>query len=758
MSAAHSEAQALRRWLFDCALPLWWSVGADRERGGFHEAIDLDGTAVARPHRARSIARMAFSYCEAGNLGWSGPWREAAQHALDYFRKHFIAADGTAASVVDLDGRVGDAPFDLYDQAFALLAFANAERAFGEAAGWRRHALALRSALERSCAHPLGGFYEDRKHRLPQRANPLMHLLEAALAWIAIDHDPGWRCMADGIAALTQEKLIDPASGALREFFAADWSPAAGTQGRVCDPGHHYEWAFLLDRWARLTGRSKPPAVSTLIAFADTHGLDAKRGVAVNAVLVDGSLHDPIARLWAQAERVRAYAAEGRGDHEVATAMKGLQRFLATPTQGVWFDQLTADDCMVNEPARATSLYHIIGAVAELEARRQQDTQATLPAAISDRKPRVIYLVTEDWYFMSHRLPMARAARDAGFEVHVATRVDRHGAAITAEGFQLHPISWRRGSLDPRDLVRVASEVRTLYRALAPDLAHHVALPAVVVGSLAATGMPVACVNAMTGLGTMFTSDTAKARITRAVLTLALRTLLRRSRSAALVQNRDDHAMIARLGVPEKSIALIPGSGVDTETMVPSPEPAGPITIAFVGRLVESKGIRTLLTAHERLAQRGRDIRLLIAGTPDPANPASIPPEEIASWARRTGVTHLGFVKDIAALWVAAHIAVLPSHREGLPLSLLEAAACGRPLIATDVPGCRAIVRPEVNGLLVPLEDPAALAAAIDRLAGDGELRRRFGAASRDLVEREFSARRIGRDVVELYRRLLVAE
>jgi glycosyltransferase involved in cell wall biosynthesis len=367
----------------------------------------------------------------------------------------------------------------------------------------------------------------------------------------------------------------------------------------------------------------------------------------------------------------------------------------------------------------------------------------------------VVYLVTEDWYFISHRLPMARAARGAGFEVHVATRIDRHGAAIKAEGFHLHPISWRRGSLDPRDLVRVVREVRTLYRGLAPDLAHHVALPATVVGSLAATGTPIICVNAMTGLGTMFTSDTAKVRVTRAALTLALRRLLRRSRSTVLVQNLDDRAMIERLGVTGERIALIPGSGVDTKTMVPSPEPAGPITIAFVGRLVESKGIRPLLAAHERLSQRGRDIRLLIAGTPDPANPASIPPQEIHAWSKRPGVTHLGFVTDIAALWASAHIAVLPSHREGLPLSLLEAAACGRPLIATDVPGCRAIVRPEVNGLLVPLEDAEALAAAIDRLAGDGELRRRFGTASRELVEREFSARRIGRDVVELYRRLL---
>jgi mannose/cellobiose epimerase-like protein (N-acyl-D-glucosamine 2-epimerase family)/glycosyltransferase involved in cell wall biosynthesis len=759
-----TEAAALRRWLFQEALPLWWAVGADRDRGGFYEAINVDGTPVARPHRARSITRVAFSYCEAGRLGWDGPWREAAQHALDYFRKHFMTADATVASVVDLDGRPRDAPFDLYDQAFALLAYASGHRAFGEAAGWRAQAVALRTALEQHYAHPLGGFLEDRAGRLPQRANPHMHLLEAALAWIAVDDDLAWRRMADGITALCLGKFIDPASGALREFFAADWSPAPGVEGRICEPGHHYEWAFLLARWAKLTGRKKPEAVSALLAFADLHGLDSERGVTINAVLIDGSIHDPVARLWAQAERIRAYLADRRSDNDVAMAVRGLRRFFVTPqsltnwTHGVWYDQLADGGVFVLEPARATSLYHIVGAVAELSAAIRGDAKADRPATASSRAaPRLIYLVTEDWYFISHRLPMARAARDAGFEVHVATRVDRHGAAIAAEGFHLHPISWRRGSLDPRDLFRVVGEVRRLYRSLEPDLAHHVALPATVVGSLAAIGLPIACLNAMTGLGTMFTSDSAKLRMTRGVLTLVLRRLLRRSGSAVLVQNDDDYAMIQHLGVDREHITVIAGSGVDTDAMMPSPEPPGAVTVAFVGRLVESKGIRTLLAAHERLSQRGRDIRLLIAGLPDPANPASIPPQEIEAWTTRPHVSHLGFVDDIAALWASAHIAVLPSHREGLPLSLLEAAACGRPLIATDVPGCRAIVRRDVNGLLVPLEDVEALAAAIDHLAGDPELRRKFGQASRELVEREFSARRIGRDVVGLYRRLLAA-
>src|SRR5262245_24317515 len=751
-----TEAAALTRWLFDAALPLWWELGADRVRGGFHEAMSLDGRPLRRPHRARVITRQAFSYCEAGRLGWRGPWREAQRHALEYFHKHFVTADATVVSVVGLDGGVSDPRFDLYNQAFALLAYASGHRTFGQAGGWREKAVALRTTLEQSYAHPLGGFVEDRAGSLPQRSNPHMHLLEAALAWIAVDDDPAWRRMADAIATLCLEKFIDPVSGALAEFFATDWVPAPGVEGRICEPGHHYEWAFLLDRWARLTGRTEPEATPRLIAFADSRGLDPHRGVAVNAVLADGGVHDPVARLWAQAERIRAYLAQRRSDEDVAAAIKGLRRFLATPTQGVWFDRLGADDMFIPEPARATSLYHIVGAVAEL-ARALPPAVTTRSPAQTRRgaAPRVIYLVTEDWYFISHRLPMARAARNAGFEVHVATRIDRHGAAIKAEGFHLHPVAWRRGSLDPRDLVRTVHEVRKLYHQIKPDLAHHVALSAAVVGSLAAIGLPIICLNAMTGLGTMFTDDAAKVRMARPVLRMALRALLDRSRAAVLVQNEDDRAVIELLGVDPTRIALIPGSGVDVEALMPAPEPPGPMTMAFVGRLVASKGIRTVLAAHERLGQRGRDIRLLIAGLPDPANPTSIPPQEIEAWTHRPNIKHLGFVADIAALWACAHIAVLPSHREGLPLSLLEAAACGRPLVATDVPGCREIARADVNALLVPLEDAGALADAIDQLAADPQLRRQFGKASRELVERMFSSERIGSDMVALYQHLL---
>ena len=360
-----SQATALRDWLFDHALPIWWEIGADRVHGGFHEAIDLDGRPVPKAHRARTIARQAFSYCEAGRLGWKGPWREAALHALTFFHAHFIAPDDTVVSVVDLEGRCADARFELYNQAFALLAYASAHLTFGPAAGWRRHAIALRAALEQRFAHPLGGFLEGRDARQPQCANPHMHLFEAAIAWSALDDDPGWARMADRLAKLCLDQMIEPATGALREFYDGDWNPAAGIAGKVCEPGHHYEWAVLLDRWARRAAKQQPEEVSRIVAFADTSGVNAQ-GFVMNSVLTEGSVHDPVARLWAQAERIRAYLLQDRSGEQLSAAVGALWRFLATPTAGLWFDQLDERNVFIIEPARATSLYHIIGVAADL--------------------------------------------------------------------------------------------------------------------------------------------------------------------------------------------------------------------------------------------------------------------------------------------------------------------------------------------------------------------------------------------------------
>ena len=371
------------------------------------------------------------------------------------------------------------------------------------------------------------------------------------------------------------------------------------------------------------------------------------------------------------------------------------------------------------------------------------------------RKPVLVYLVTEDWYFMSHRVPMARAAQRGGYDVHVVTHVDKDRAAIEALGFRVHPVEWRRGSINPFAFFGNISEVRRLYRTISPDLVHHVALQPTVVGSLAATGLSFARLNAVAGFRFVFASTTLKARLARPAFRALLRYVLNNTRASVLVQNPDDRAAVKALGITDDRISMIRGSGVETDRLAPAGEPPDPITIGFVGRLLADKGVRTLVSAHEILARQGRPMRLLIAGDPDPANPASIPLAEIESWRQRPGIEVLGHVIDIAKFWASAHIAVLPSRREGLPKSLLEAAACGRPIVATNVPGCREIARESVNALLVPPDNAQALADSIARLADDKELRRKFGEAGRRLVENEFSANRIGSETVALYDRLL---
>ncbi len=370
-------------------------------------------------------------------------------------------------------------------------------------------------------------------------------------------------------------------------------------------------------------------------------------------------------------------------------------------------------------------------------------------------KPVLVYLVTEDWYFLSHRLPMALQAQRAGYDVHVITHVNKGADAIKTLGFHLHAVVWRRGSVNPYGFVANIRAVSRLYREIDPDIVHHVALQPTIVGSLAASGHRYVRLNALAGLGFAFTSDTPKAMVARPILRALLRHVLGHSSASVLVQNPDDRAVVRSLGIADEKIFVIPGSGVETDKLTPLPEPEGPVTAAFVGRLLDDKGVRTLVTAHEILAQRGEAVRLLIAGEPDLANPASIPADEIAAWGRHPGIELLGQVTDIRDVWKAAHIAVLPSRREGLPKSLLEGAACGRPIIATDVPGCREIARPGVNALLVPPDDPGALADALGRLANDGDLRRRFGQAGRRIIESEFSAQRVGREICDLYDRLL---
>ncbi len=371
-------------------------------------------------------------------------------------------------------------------------------------------------------------------------------------------------------------------------------------------------------------------------------------------------------------------------------------------------------------------------------------------------KPVLLYLITEDWYFWSHRLPIARAARDAGWEVLVATRVGSHGERIEQEGFRLIPIKMRRRSLAPWWEIATVAELIGIYRRERPDLVHHVAMKPVLYGSLAAAlaGVP-AVVHALAGMGYIFTSSGVKARLLRPLIRTAFRWLLDRSHSRLILQNPDDVAVMTKATVAPERVVLIRGSGVDTEAFAQSDEIDGTPVAVMVSRMLWDKGVGELVEAARLLQRRGVPLRVVLVGSPDPENPASIPERQLRDWDASGDVAWWGERSDVANIWANCHIAVLPSYREGLPKSLLEAAACGRPLVATDVSGCREVVRDGTTGLLVPPRDARALADALERLARDRDLRRRMGAAARDMVAREMSEKVVVAQTVALYRSLV---
>jgi glycosyltransferase involved in cell wall biosynthesis len=369
--------------------------------------------------------------------------------------------------------------------------------------------------------------------------------------------------------------------------------------------------------------------------------------------------------------------------------------------------------------------------------------------------PRILYVVTEDWYFLSHRLPMARAAKEAGYEVHVATRIKDGEAAIKGEGFVPHALSWSRGSLSPRGSISAVFELRRLIRSLKPDILHNVSLKPVLLGTTASLGFDgTAVVNSLTGLGTLFIGEAGVSGMTRRAVRFALARLLRRKSSKTVVQNPDDRAFVIELGVPLENVVLIPGSGVDTKHLMPLPEPSPPVTVAYVGRMLADKGVVTLIEAFSELSKRGCKLQLLLAGDTDRENPGSLAPEQLQEFASLYGIRWLGHVTDIREVWAKAHFAVLASRREGLPKSLLEAAACGRPMVATDAPGCREIAIANETALTVPVDDVEALADAMARMADDQAMREKFGKAARALVESKFSAEAIGSETVALYDKL----
>ncbi len=364
---------------------------------------------------------------------------------------------------------------------------------------------------------------------------------------------------------------------------------------------------------------------------------------------------------------------------------------------------------------------------------------------------RLIVLITEDWFFLSHFLERALAARAAGYDVVVAARDNGNADRIRAQGLRFVSLPFDRRGLNPLRELRTVLAIRALYRAETPAVVHHIALKPIIYGSLVAGRAGV--VNAPVGMGFVFASDRPLARLLRPLVQGLLKLLLNPRGSRVVFENADDLGALVSDGMVRRPDAvLIRGAGVDTDAIQPASEPDGPVRVVLVARMLRHKGIEDFVAAARILHSQQPELRFTLVGGPDPENRASLTEEELQAIAREGVVDWLGFRSDVADILAASHIAVLPSYyREGLPKVLLEAMAAGRPVIATDVPGCREAVVEGRNGFIVPPRDPEALAAAIGRLAGDRDLRRQMGIAGRMLAESEFSTRRVVAETLSVY-------
>ncbi|HLZ77492.1 AGE family epimerase/isomerase [Phenylobacterium sp.] len=348
-----------RAWLSEAALPLWADAGVDPEGGLFQETLDLEGHPVEAPRRARAQARQVFVFAQAAQGGYGARWLGVAQTGWTRFVAAYRRPDGLFRNRVAADGTPLDTEADNYEQAFVLLAMA-ALQAADPASSFEAQAAGVLDALQdRRVAG--GGFRENGPH--PYQANWHMHLFESTLAWEPLG-GPSWATLSDELADLALRRFIDPATGALREFFDERWRALEG-EGGLVEPGHQFEWAWLLDRWGRSRRDERALAAARRLFETGLKGVDPVREVAVNALWDDFSVRDGDARLWPQTEHLKAAVVLG-DEAQALRAARGLAQYLDVPARGVWRDKLRADGTFVDEPAPATSFYHLLVAIQAL--------------------------------------------------------------------------------------------------------------------------------------------------------------------------------------------------------------------------------------------------------------------------------------------------------------------------------------------------------------------------------------------------------
>lgn len=367
-------------------------------------------------------------------------------------------------------------------------------------------------------------------------------------------------------------------------------------------------------------------------------------------------------------------------------------------------------------------------------------------------QPSLLFVVNVDWFFLSHRLPLALAARDAGMKVTVAAADTGQSRRIIAEGLDFVPLPFTRSGTGFIRELRSLVELWRLYRRLRPDLIHHVTIKPVLYGSIAAQlAGGIASVNAVSGLGYTFT-DMKRSRGLRSLTTLLYRFAFRHARSRVIFQNPDDIQVFADMSIlRDEQIVLIRGSGVDTDAFQPTAEPDGIPVVVLASRMLWDKGVREFVNAAQLLRNLGTRARFVLIGGSDEGNPTAVPVQQLEEWQTEGIIEWWGHTNDIKQVFALSHVVVLPSYREGLPKVLLEAAASGRPIVATDVPGCREVVKHDVNGLLVQARNVEDLAGAMKKLINDKSLRQEFGQRGREIAVQEFSLDIVVRKTLDVY-------
>lgn len=369
----------------------------------------------------------------------------------------------------------------------------------------------------------------------------------------------------------------------------------------------------------------------------------------------------------------------------------------------------------------------------------------------------LLFVVNVDWFFLSHRLPIALEARRQGYRVHIAAGLTDKWDELQRYGLVVHPLALDRSSAGLGDAVRTTLELWRVFRAVRPDVVHLVTIKPVLLGGLVArlAGMP-AVVVAVSGLGFVFMAHGVKAVVRRWLVGGLYRLALGHHNLKVIFQNPDDRASLTKLAhLPGTTVEMVRGSGVDLVQYAHTPLPPGVPVVVLAARLLADKGVREFVQAARLLRQQGVAARFCLVGAVDPANPASLTDAELAQWASEGVVELWGQRSDMPEVLGAAHVVVLPSYREGLPKVLLEAAACGRAVVTTDVPGCRDAIDPGVTGVLVPVRNAAALADAIKGVISDPARCRAMGDAGRALAESAFDVRQVVAAHLRIYQELI---